>query len=156
MSTFLTANGPWSLLVERQNIALGRLVPERPVALEGGASVTPFLVPHRDEFTDTVGFRIDGPNRTAIYIPDIDQWSKWDQDIRALADSADLLLLDGTFATPDEIPGRSIDDIPHPMMSVTRDLLQGVNAEVWFIHLNHTNRQIGADDVVRDGQRFGM
>jgi pyrroloquinoline quinone biosynthesis protein B len=156
MGEFLRGNGPWSQLVTRSNIDLRELVPDRPVSLSDGVRVTPFLVPHRDEFTDTVGYLIEGPNRKALFIPDIDQWSKWDRDIRALAETVDIVLLDGSFASADEIPGRAIDDIPHPMMSVSRDLLRGVKAEVWFIHLNHTNRQIDAADVARDGQRFGM
>jgi pyrroloquinoline quinone biosynthesis protein B len=156
MAAFLTANGPWSLLAERRNIDLRPLAPGRAVRLEAGVTVTALAVPHRDEFTDTVGFLIEGPNRKALYVPDIDQWSRWDTDIRELAGQVDLLLVDGTFASADEIPGRSIEDIPHPLMDVTRDLLRDVRAGVWFIHLNHTNRQIEAEDVVRDGQRFGM
>jgi len=27
---------------------------------------------------------------------------------------------------------------------------------LWFIHLNHTNQQIVAKDVVKDGQRFPL
>jgi hypothetical protein len=91
-----------------------------------------------------------------VFIPDIDQWQKWSRDIRALADTVDLLLVDGTFASADEIPGRSIADIPHPLMPATRALLKGTRAALWFIHLNHTNRELDAPDVVRDGQRFGL
>jgi pyrroloquinoline quinone biosynthesis protein B len=156
MADFLRTNGPWSQLVDRANIDLRVIQPSRANLLDDGLKVTAIGVPHRDEFTDTVGYLIEGPNRKALYIPDIDQWSKWDEDIRALAGTVDIALLDGSFASADEIPGRSIDDIPHPLMSVTRELLRGVSAEVWFIHLNHTNRQIEAGDVARDGQRFGM
>ena len=76
--------------------------------------------------------------------------------IREMVDGVDIALLDGSFASPDEIPGRSTEDIRHPMIGATRELLAGSPSEVWFIHLNHTNRQIEADDVARDGQRFGM
>jgi len=156
MAAFLRGNGPWSLLVQRGNIDLKPLVPDRMVDLGNGVKVTAFSVPHRDEFTDTVGFLIEGPTRKAIYIPDIDQWPKWSRRIRDLADQVDLAFLDGTFASADEIPGRVTADIPHPLISVTRDLLHGVRARVWFIHLNHTNAQIDAPDVVRDGMRFGL
>ena len=90
----------------------------------------------------------------ALFIPDIDQWSKWDRDIRKVVDGVDLAFLDGTFASPDELPGRSIADIPHPLIPATRDLLKGTAGRVWFIHLNHTNRELGAADVVRDGMSF--
>jgi pyrroloquinoline quinone biosynthesis protein B len=156
MQSFLRANGPWSLLVSRGNIEFRPLPAGHAVELEGGLRVTAFLVPHRDEFTDTVGFLIEGPRRKALYIPDIDQWQKWDRSIRDLADGADLAFLDGTFASATEIPGRSIDDIPHPMMSRTRELLRGTKASVWFIHLNHTNAEIDAVDVVKDRQRFPL
>ena len=156
MGTFLRNNGPWSQLAERQNIDVKLLVPDRAVDLGDGVKVTAFTVPHRDEFTDTVGFLIEGPTNKALYIPDIDQWPKWTRRIREEADKVDYAFLDGTFATTDEIPGRSVVDIPHPLITVTRDLLQGVRAKVFFIHLNHTNKQIDAPDVARDGLRFGM
>ena len=47
-------------------------------------------------------------------------------------------------------------DIPHPLIPSTRDLLRGSRAQVWFLHLNHTNAELGAKDVARDGARFGM
>jgi pyrroloquinoline quinone biosynthesis protein B len=129
---------------------------DQAVDLGDGIRVTPLRVPHRDEFTDTVGFLIQGPRRKALFIPDIDQWTRWDRRIQELAAAVDIALLDGTFSSADEIPGRSIDDIPHPLMPVTRRLLQGSKAAIWFIHLNHTNREIDAKDVVREGQRFPM
>ena len=97
-----------------------------------------------------------GPRKKVLYIPDIDQWQKWERPIRELVDQVDLAFLDGTFASASEIPGRSIDDIPHPMMSVTREVLRGTKAAVWFIHLNHTNAEIDAEDVVKDRQRFRL
>ena len=120
------------------------------------ASVRALVVPHRDEFTDTVGFVIEGPRRKALFIPDIDQWSKWSRDIRTLADDVDYAFVDGTFASANEIPGRAIADIPHPLMPVTRELFKGRRAQLWFIHLNHTNRELDAPDVVKDGARFVM
>jgi pyrroloquinoline quinone biosynthesis protein B len=156
MTAYLTSNGPWSQLVSLGNIALQPMAPDRQVDLGDGLRVTPFLVPHRDEFTDTVGYLIEGPNKKALFIPDIDQWSKWSRDIRALADTVDYLFLDGTFASAGEIPGRSTADIPHPIMSDTRARLKGTRAQLWFIHLNHTNPELDAVDVVRDGQRSGM
>ena len=130
--------------------------PDKPITLEGGVRVTAFLVPHRDEFTDTVGYLIERDNHRAVFIPDIDQWSKWSRSIRELVDSVDLAFLDGTFASAAEVPGRSIADIPHPLMSATRELLRGTNSRVWFIHLNHTNGELAKDDVVRDRMAFAF
>lgn len=156
MVAFLTNNGPWSLLVSRQNIDLHPLELGRPLSLGDGITITAYPVPHRDEFTDTVGFLIEGPHKKALYIPDIDGWDKWSRDIRQMVDKVDLAFLDGTFASADEMPDRPMADIPHPLMPVTRELLRGTAGHVWFIHLNHTNKEIDAADVAKDGMSFKM
>lgn len=156
MVSYLRDNGPWSLLVANGNIELRTVEPDRPVELPAGVRVTAFRVPHRDELSDTVGYRIQGPRATMLYVPDTDRWETWPTSIRQLADASDLVLLDGTFASPAEVKGRDISEIPHPMMSVTRALLRGVRARVWFIHLNHTNPELEASDVVREGMEFDL
>jgi pyrroloquinoline quinone biosynthesis protein B len=155
MLAFLDTNGPWSQLVALGNIERRPVEFDRAVTVADGVRVTPFRVPHRDEFSDTVGYRIDGPRQRAIFIPDIDRWEKWDRAIRDLADTVDLAFLDGTFASPTEV-NRNIDEIPHPMMGRTRELLKGTKAKLWFIHINHTNAELEAPDVVREGMRFEM
>jgi pyrroloquinoline quinone biosynthesis protein B len=155
MHAFLRGNGPWSQLVSIPNIAPRTMAYDQPVALDGGVSVTAFRVPHRDEFSDTVGFRINGPNRSALFIPDIDRWEKWDRNIRDVAGAVDYAFLDGTFASPAEI-NRPIEEIPHPMMSRTRELLKGVKAKLWFIHINNSNAEIDSSDVVKEGMTFPM
>lgn len=156
MRAFLAANGPWSLLVSRGNIDVQTIAPDTAVSLGDGLRVTAFPVPHRDEFTDTLGYIIEGPHKKALFIPDIDQWQKWSRNIREVAAGVDVAFLDGTFASAGEIPGRSIADIPHPLMPATRDLLRGLQTKIWFIHLNHTNREIDAPDVARDGLAIVM
>jgi pyrroloquinoline quinone biosynthesis protein B len=156
MMSFLRANGPWSLLVSNRNISLQTVEPNRAVVVGPGLRVTAFQVPHRDEFTDTVGYRIEGPRATALFVPDTDRWETWKTSIRDLADSADLAFLDGTFASPADVQGRDISEIPHPMMSVTRKLLAGARARLWFIHINHTNPELEAKDVVREGMTFEL
>ena len=155
MGAFLRANGPWSQLVSIPNIALRAIAYDQPVTLDGGILVTAFKVPHRDEFSDTVGFRIAGPNRSALFIPDIDRWEKWNRSIRDLAGTVDYAFLDGTFASATEI-NRPIEEIPHPLMSRTRELLTGVKAKLWFIHINNSNAEIDAADVVKEGMKFPM
>ena len=157
MNTFLKANGPWSLLVENHYIALQTLTPNTAVKLAGELRITPLPVPHRDEFTDTVGFLIEGPRRKALFIPDIDKWEKWDRNLRELANGVDYVLLDGTFASMDELPGRDISQVPHPLMSETRALLTGTRAKLWFIHLNHSNPAlIDGKDVAREGMTLDL
>ena len=79
MAAFLRGNGPWSLLVTQGHIDLREIAPGQPLALTPRLTVTALTVPHRDELSDTVGFRVQGPSRTLLYVPDIDKWEKWDR-----------------------------------------------------------------------------
>lgn len=157
MSDFLAANGPWSLLVKDGHVALRAVTPGAAVDLPGGLTVTPIPVPHREEFTDTIGYIIAGPRARVLFVPDTDRWETWTRSVRDLADQMDLLIVDGTFASASELKGRKIEEIPHPLMPVTRELLRGTRAKLWFIHLNHTNLELDtATDVVREGQTFPL
>jgi len=53
MRTYLEENGPWSQLVSFNNIDIKSLENETGVELTKDLLVTPFLVPHRDEFSET-------------------------------------------------------------------------------------------------------
>lgn len=155
MLEFLSTNGPWSQLITLGNIERRPVEVDRFVVLEGGVRVTAFRVPHRDEYSDTVGYRIEGPRQSALFIPDIDRWEKWERSIREIANTVDLAFLDGTFASPTEV-NRNIEEIPHPMMERTRELLRGGKARLWFIHINHTNAERDASDVVKEGMVFPL
>lgn len=141
METFLTKNGPWSQLVELQNIDIKSLQNENSVKLNKNLSITPFLVPHRDEFSETVGYKIQGPNKSLIFIPDIDKWEKWTNSIQEIVKENDFSLLDGTFYDINELPGRDMSKIPHPFIVESMEVLESIRSksEVYFIHLNHTN-----------------
>ena len=80
MRSFLKKNAPWSQLVKLKNIKLIKMTAERPKTI-GSVQITPILVPHRDEFSETVGYRIQGPNKTALFLPDIDKWERWNTDL---------------------------------------------------------------------------
>jgi pyrroloquinoline quinone biosynthesis protein B len=141
MAAFLTSNGPWSQLVSLGNIALQPLAPGRPATLPEGITVTPWLVPHRDEYSETVGFVIAGPGGTALYLPDIDSWEKWDQRLEDMLAKVDVAYVDGTFFDDTELgdPAR-MKSVPHPRIADTiRRLPPALAAKVHFIHLNHTN-----------------
>ena len=141
MAAFIRGNGPWSLLVSEGRIELHEVEPGKTFALGARLQVTPLQVPHRDELSDTVGFRVRGPARTLLYVPDIDKWEKWDRRLEDEVGRADVALLDGTFESASEIPGRSQKDIPHPLVPETMDRLSAPDLarRVFFIHLNHTN-----------------
>ncbi len=143
MQAFLTDNGPWNLLITSGNIALRPLAADQPVILNDRLTITPMLVPHRDEFSETVAFRIDGPSRSILFIPDIDKWELWDRSIEDEIAKVDVAYLDGTFYANGEIPGRDMSQIPHPFIeeSLRRfaPLPASHRARIRFIHLNHTN-----------------
>lgn len=141
MGKFLRTNGPWSQLVDLENISLRKIKNGNPTELNKRISITPFLVPHRDEFSETVGYKIKGPNRSLIFIPDIDKWEKWDKDISQIVSENNYTLMDGSFFTDDELPGRDMTEIPHPFIIETMKLLESVEDKtgIHFIHLNHTN-----------------
>jgi len=149
MADFLDTNGPWDQLVSYGNIRLRGMGPNVPIQLSGGVRVIPFPVPHRQEYSEVVGFRIEGPNRTALFIPDIDSWEEWDTDghrIEGVLQSVDVAFVDGSFFANGEIPGRDMSAFPHPFITHTMDRLADLPPEqrdkIHFIHLNHTNRAL--------------
>lgn len=143
MKRFLESNGPWSQLVTSNNIALRELVDTRPENLNKRIRVTPILVPHRDEYSETVGFRIEGPNRIAMFLPDIDKWDRWETKIEDILRSCDVAYLDGTFFGDGELGDRDMSQIPHPFIanSIARfnTLPDAQRNKVRFLHFNHTN-----------------
>jgi len=141
MEAFLTKNGPWSQLVKLENIDIKSLKNGESVKLNKNLNITPFLVPHRDEFSETVGYKIEGPNKSLIFIPDIDKWEKWTENIQEIVEENDFSLLDGTFYDINELPGRDMSKIPHPFIVESMEVLDDVRSKsaVYFIHLNHTN-----------------
>ena len=141
MMEFLRGNAPWSRLVAQRNIALNPITPGDEIAL-GSLRVTPIAVPHRDELSDTVGYRVrTAGGRGILYVPDVDKWEKWDRRLEEQVALVDVALLDGTFHDADELPGRSMSEVPHPFVPETLALLPApLRPRVRFVHLNHTNR----------------
>ena len=145
LSNFLQNNGPWSQLVDINNIKIKEINFGSSTKELANIDITPVKVPHRDEYSETAGYIIKGKNKKALFIPDIDKWEKWDRDLSQLAKEFDFLLIDATFYDSKEI-NRDISEIPHPLVTETIDLLSGLNTEnrskVYFIHMNHTNMML--------------
>lgn len=143
MTEYLSNNGPWDQLVRLNNIELMPLADGAPVELNSHLVITPLQVPHRQEYSETVGYRIDGPNKSAVFIPDIDKWEDWSTDIRAVIRSVDYALLDASFFADGELKGRDMSVIKHPHVVESMDLFEDLTNEeksrVIFIHMNHTN-----------------
>jgi len=161
MREFLSNNGPWNQLVQLENIDLCSMCAEEPVALNDRLTATPIPVPHRAEYSETVGFRIQGPNRSVLYISDIDKWERWDRPIEKLVAEVDVAYLDGTFFAEGEIPGRSMAEVPHPFIEESMKRFEALprsdRAKIRFIHLNHTNPALRPDSAAhRQIERAGF
>ncbi len=153
MKGFLAENGPWSQLVRQKNISPEVLSPGVERALTPQVSVIPFQVPHRDEFTDTLGLMIRGRRKKVLYIPDIQNWAALEKSIGEAVDSVEVALLDGTFYGPDELPGRNLSQIGHPFIKDSMDLLKNEvrkgKTAIYFTHFNHSNPALDPDGEAR-------
>jgi pyrroloquinoline quinone biosynthesis protein B len=151
MRRFLETNGPWSQLVNFKNIELKSLENKQTTKLSDNLSIKPLQVPHRDEFSETVGFIIEGPLKKVLFIPDIDKWEKWSSDIIEVIKEVDYAFIDGTFYDGEEINNRNISEIPHPFivesMFLFKDLPEIEKNKIQFIHLNHTNGALNPDSI---------
>jgi len=171
MKKFLESNGPWNQLVQLNNIEIQPMKNDKEIKLANGLIIEPFLVPHRDEYSETVGYKIMGLKQSVLFIPDIDKWEKWDQEIFEVIQHIDIALLDGTFYSQDELPNRDMGEIPHPFIVESMETLYNLNSsnrnKVHFIHFNHSNPAIrnGAAsnlirsnrfDVTREGMIFPL
>ena len=157
---FIQDNGPWNQLVKLENVMLKRIYDREKITLESNLSITPIQVPHRDEYSETVGFLIEGNKKSALYIPDIDKWEKWNNSIIELIKNVDYAFLDGTFYDEKEVNNRDISEIPHPFIIESLKLFNPLDKseknKIYFIHLNHTNPLLNSDSseynrVIREG-----
>jgi pyrroloquinoline quinone biosynthesis protein B len=143
MAKFLATNGPWSQLIRLENISLRIFKPGENIRLTPSLTAIPIPVPHRNEYTDTFGFTITGPARSLLYIPDIQSWGAWWQHLEQALRTVDVALLDGTFFGPEDLPGRDMTEIGHPLVLDTIRRMKSVpaanRAAVLFTHLNHTH-----------------
>jgi len=168
MAAFLRAHAPWSQLVTLGNVEL-RVADE--VALAPGLSARALRLPHRDELSETVAWRFQGPRRSALWLPDIDRWEDWTLRLEDVLADVDVAFLDGTFWADGEL-GRDMSEIPHPRVRDTLARLAPLpaseRAKVHFVHLNHTNPALDPDSpeaaairaagcaVAEEGQRVDL
>lgn len=171
MKEFLSNNGPWSQLVTTQNIVFLDLQKDSIIPLSNALKVTPFLVPHRDEFSETVGYKIEGNTNSALFIPDINKWSLWEKNIVEEVKKVDYAFIDATFFKEGEI-NRPMSEVPHPFIEETVALFENESLatknKVIFIHFNHTNPALQSNSKERndlellgfrfatEGQRFKL
>ena len=143
MKGFLEQNGPWNQLVSQKNIDLHSIENGAVLSMTSNLKVIPLQVPHRDEFSETVGYKIIGPNKSVLFIPDIDKWEKWKINIIDVIKTVDYAFLDASFYDGDELNTRDISQIPHPFVIESMALFESLSSlekkKIHFIHFNHTN-----------------
>ena len=149
MKNFIETNGPWDQLIKINNIIIKAMQSDVPVTLTDELKIKPFIVPHRGEYSETVGFFIAGPKKKALFIPDIDKWHLWEKNIIEEIEKVDYAFLDATFYDSTEVNNRNIAEIPHPFIAesfVLFDKLTVVEkSKIHFIHFNHTNPALDKD-----------
>ncbi len=143
MAEFLTMQEPWASLVRLGHIRIQSFVSGIPQRLSPSVEITPLAVPHRGEISDTHAFLIRGPHGSVLYLPDIDRWEAWDRKLEEVLATVDVAFIDGTFFDETELPGRKLEEIPHPLIRLTLERLAGLpereRHKVVFLHLNHSN-----------------
>ena len=156
MKQFLESNSPWNQLIDLDNVQLREIFKNKKITISKNLIIVPFTVPHRDEFSETVGYKIIGPNKSALFIPDINKWSLWNKDIVAEVKDVDYAFLDATFFKDGEV-NRPMDEIPHPFIVETINLFKNesiqVKNKIHFIHFNHTNISLQYKNPVIDSIR---
>ena len=122
---------------------LNKLDTTNTVTLNENIKIKAFTVPHRDEYSETGGFKIIIKSKTYLFIPDIDKWQKWGKNIVTEVSSVDAALLDGTFYNNNDMHVSRISEVPHPFVNETMELFKNsdkkTQSKIFFIHLNHTN-----------------
>lgn len=146
MAEFLKSNAPWSQLVKLKNIELVEFESGKEVILDDELRIIPVEVPHRNEFADTHGFIVKG-KKSIFFVPDIDSWEGFENQLNDIFEQCDYLAVDATFYTKEEIGnirGRNFKEIPHPTVEETIKFIEKnkwdlENKKVILTHFNHTN-----------------
>ncbi len=154
MMKFIENNPMLNQLILSENIRLVSINSDKEFIVNNNIMIKAFDVPHRNELSETVGFKIKGKKKSVIYLPDIDSWDNWHENLLDLIESNDLLFLDGTFYNKNEIKFRDISKIPHPEIKDTMQRLllldENTKRKIHFIHLNHTNDAIRKNSKSHD------
>ncbi|OIR10596.1 MAG: hypothetical protein BEU05_01525 [Marine Group III euryarchaeote CG-Bathy2] len=162
----LRATPGWRALLDGGHLRLREWRSGEPVAGDG-FSVTPLPVPHRSEAGDTHALFVSR-KRKLLFLPDHDSWDATLPAVGAASPrdwfrqlGADIVLLDGTFCSANELPRQA--EVPHPPVAETLERLgprREGDPRVVFIHLNHTNPLCNPDSdesaqLARSGWEVG-
>jgi pyrroloquinoline quinone biosynthesis protein B len=136
----LAETAVWQPLM--RNVELIALTPHESILLAPDLTITPVPVPHRDEWSaGTFAFRVQGPNQSLLYLPDIDQWEEW-PEAREQLEAVDIAIVDAAFYGREELGGR--DPVAHPYVPHTLALFADIPGQLVLTHFNHTNPVLDA------------
>lgn len=157
---FLQRDQPWKQLITLNNIRPLPVQDKEAIQI-GQLSIQALVVPHRDEISATYAYILEGPNKRALFLPDIDKWEKWSLSIDSLMRQVDVAFLDATFFDGSELPNRKLSEIPHPTvretMAKAKDWPLSIRQKVYLIHFNHTNPLLQKDSPAQqEVRRFGF
>jgi pyrroloquinoline quinone biosynthesis protein B len=144
MGKFLADNEPWAAMVRHKIIELMMFDFNKRIILDENLEFEAVKVPH-DKYSDMAGYKIYGPHKTLLFIPDINQWEERFLDIVA---SVDYAFVDGTFYS--ERRGSKIHPLIIDSMEFFKDIVGKTKPAIYFIHLNHSNRVLSRDKSVRE------
>ncbi|KXA92065.1 hypothetical protein AKJ66_04750 [candidate division MSBL1 archaeon SCGC-AAA259E22] len=122
-------NKAYNHLVRRKNIIPIPFIPGELFNI-ANLKFNPIRVNHRDEDADTIGISINNGKNKFFYMPDLDFWTN--RTINEVRDS-DIAMIDGTFYS-----GKA--HLSHPPILESMELFKNSNTEIYFTHLNHSNR----------------
>jgi pyrroloquinoline quinone biosynthesis protein B len=137
---YMEANDPWAELIRDGHldpIAIDGM----EASIDGDLTLSAIAVPHRDEYSDTIAFSISVAGQPwLLYLPDIDDWQSWDEAEQVIA-RHEVALLDATFSSVHELPGRDISAIRHPLVPDTIERFAHLVADTQIVltHINHSN-----------------
>ncbi|MEC9353681.1 MAG: MBL fold metallo-hydrolase, partial [Candidatus Thermoplasmatota archaeon] len=117
VADILRTTPAWRALLDQGNLLLQEFCSDEPVEC-GGFTVTPLEVPHRDDLSDMHALLVDA-ERKLLFLPDHDSWDATLAAVDATDPrdwfrqlEIDIVLLDGTFWSSNELP-RQVE-VPHP------------------------------------------
>ncbi|MFB6265829.1 MAG: MBL fold metallo-hydrolase, partial [Candidatus Nanohaloarchaea archaeon] len=138
-------NPPYRLLVDRDNIDIKTFEQGGTVGVMG-INVTPVDVPNKGYVTtDTNAFIIDSGDRELFYMSDVDEWN---DELVERVRHADVAVIDGCFWSREEI--ERYENVPHPPIQESLEVLEGVETEIYFTHMNHTNPVLDPESGERE------
>lgn len=140
---YMMENDPYRLLIDRDTVETHTVKQGDAVEIQGG-SVEIMNFYHGHVNYQTTGYMVHGQSRKLFFLDDIMEFT---EEIKDAIRKADVALVDGTFWSTEEID--RYEEVPHPPIRRSLDQLQGIDTDIYFTHMNHTNPVLREDSEER-------